>query len=278
MKKKVPLIVASIVLVLIIAYFFPAWLSHSDPGDVSEIVFSNGLTGEKISVSDQDGIKEWMDVFNSAVIIRTRPDNRAKGWVFRADVRFKNGENKYFYINSENDVRTSRFYYKVVGGSDGFGALSKLFESDPAISSARVNDYVDLGIGILDPFNGDVPAGYEYLPGGFGEDSYIKTTENGEIRFTVTSWPDFSDSERYITRIYCTDKTTSFFGASLSDDWDEIMNQLINRFGYDFEAETDPFERVRIDLGAGITMIVDNTPERSFAIVAEVSNREGIVF
>lgn len=135
-------------------------------------------------------------------------------------------------------------------------------------------------------------SGHDEAYGMFGGHAYLGgdyPLKEGEIPkehiiYTVTAWPDYSDTGRHITRIEITDPAVCVCGLTTASAFAEF-DHTFRQQGYKIEVEENEFHeihyakkgRVSFILRSGI-FAADSGPESALIISAEVSNREGIVF
>ena len=124
-------------------------------------------------------------------------------------------------------------------------------------------------------------AGYEKGKG-FGVWSYTKNTQSGTVRYEATAYPDYADGGQFITRIYSTDKTIRFFGVTLESGSEEIIAAL-ESYGYTVTMSSSCYGTYgKIITGKkeniSVTVSILNDGHKSVDIIAEVTNRDMIVY
>ena len=108
---------------------------------------------------------------------------------------------------------------------------------------------------------------------------YVPTiNESGEqvdpehcVIYTVTSYPDYSDKEQFITGIYITDPEISFYGINLNSSFDDF-ERLITQQGFQI---TDSNENSRTAQKGKYSVTFTKEWIR---IRVEVANKDGIIF
>ena len=122
--------------------------------------------------------------------------------------------------------------------------------------------------------------GYEKEKG-FGVWSYTKNTPNGTVRYATTAYPDYADGGQFITRIYSTDNTIRFFGVTLESSREEIISAL-ESYGYTVTTRSPSGAYGYIITGSkdniSVTVSILNDGQKGVNIIAEVTNREMIIF
>lgn len=118
-----------------------------------------------------------------------------------------------------------------------------------------------------------IMGGYEYY--GLG---YTPTLdENGEqidpercVIYTITNYPDYSNNELHITRIYITDPDITLYGLTIESTFEEFENQM-KKMGFETKS-TDTY--IQATKGKyTFTMNAD-----SISIHVEVTNKLGIQY
>lgn len=89
------------------------------------------------------------------------------------------------------------------------------------------------------------------------------------VLYTVTSYPDYSDKEQHITRIYITDPNVEFYGIHLNSSFEEF-ERLVAEQGF---VITGSNENYRTAEKGKISIKITKDWIR---IYAEVENKEGI--
>lgn len=108
---------------------------------------------------------------------------------------------------------------------------------------------------------------------------YVPTIdENGQqvdpehcVIYTVTSYPDYSDKEQYITGIYITDPMVEFYGITLNCSFEEFT-ELIELQGYEITEFSDNYIKAQMG-NIWITFAAE-----WIRIGVEVTNDQGIIF
>lgn len=115
---------------------------------------------------------------------------------------------------------------------------------------------------------------------GYYGSAYTPTTdENGEqtdpdkcVIYTVTSYPDYSDKTKHITRITITDPAINIFGLTMNSAKDEIKTAM-NNHGFKLIESDNPhglsFKKGKISFYFSVDYII---------IRADVSNKHHITF
>lgn len=94
------------------------------------------------------------------------------------------------------------------------------------------------------------------------------------VSYKLTAWPDYSDGGNYITRIEITDPAVSVYGLTVESEPEEF-ERVMKSMGYKVEWTDTGIQ------GASkgrFIFLIDRGDEPVFRIIADVSNRKGIVF
>ena len=91
------------------------------------------------------------------------------------------------------------------------------------------------------------------------------------VIYTVTSYPDYSDKEQYITGIYITDPVISFYGISLNASFDDF-ERLITQWGFQITISNENSRTAEKD-NCSVTFT-----KEWIKIRVEVENKYGIIF
>lgn len=116
--------------------------------------------------------------------------------------------------------------------------------------------------------------GHEYYGKGYAPtvDEYGQQVDPEHcVRYTVTSYPDYSDKEQHVTGIYITDPQISFYGISLDTSFEDF-ERLIKNQGFEI---TDSNENYRTASKGKYSITIT---KEHIVIRVHVENRYGIVF
>lgn len=98
------------------------------------------------------------------------------------------------------------------------------------------------------------------------------------IEYSLNGWPDLSDKQVYITRIWITDPDVKIYGLSIDNTMAEWQGGLTDK-GYSFGGHHDDYSADMIaDSPDGTYIICYNSDPRSLMIIAPTTNREMIDF
>ncbi len=111
-------------------------------------------------------------------------------------------------------------------------------------------------------------------------DSYwSEYKKDGEyVLYSVSPFPNYTSESTYITKIYISDPSISFFGCTLNSSTSTIK-QAFEDAGFTTETKFhNGATRVTADLGNGIVMgVYISSSEKYFAIAAKVSENSRII-
>lgn len=97
------------------------------------------------------------------------------------------------------------------------------------------------------------------------------------VEYFIGSWPDLSDQQVYITRIWITDPDVKIYGLSVENTMEEWRKVLMEK-GYSFGGHHEDYSADMVaDSPNGTYIICYNSNPRSLTIIAPTTNREGIV-
>ena len=116
--------------------------------------------------------------------------------------------------------------------------------------------------------------GHEYYGKGYAPtvDEYGQQVDPEHcVRYTVTSYPDYSNKEQHVTGIYITDPQISFYGISLDTSFEDF-ERLIKNQGFEI---TDLNENYRTASKGKYSITIT---KEYIVIRVHVENKYGIVF
>ena len=114
-------------------------------------------------------------------------------------------------------------------------------------------------------------------------DGYTQIPKEHVI-YTITAWPDYADDETHVTEIEITDPAITVYGLTIDSSFDDF-DGIFRKLGYQIYTDKNEYweqhraekNGIAFSLQSGY-LIAGGDMESIFAISAEVSNRENIVF
>jgi len=137
MKKSKSIKIIYILMILTLVYGFtyiPHKLILIDSGSISQIVVTDGNTGQKIAIKDKEDINYIINNLNGVIFQKGKPSIGYVGFSFRAIIYNIKGEAiKEFTINSLETIRYNRFFYTAIHNQVDDEYIKEMFEKYPYV-------------------------------------------------------------------------------------------------------------------------------------------------